>query len=313
MSAATIIYNFVSRDAQVALEEFRTEFNGAFMQDTSEQWATELGLEIVTNALKVTLPVPISAAGYRKRSGDRVYRKLSERSFSFTTQVWEDGFAERVEIIEAPEFIGWQQEPANMAVAASNLKNEIISAKLEENPEAWDEKLFFADDHPVNLLQPNKGSFDNNITGAGTNLTGPNIGRARANFRKIKGPNGKPLGVRFLGIVIPPTLEETAREIANASVVVANGNVGATDNMYKGLKFWVSDQLTNDNVWYPIGAKQGMYPWAITTRGAPETLVLGRDSAMFEREGKVGFNSTLQTDGALAFPQLVQRWAGTAP
>lgn len=310
--ANVIQYNYVSRDAQTQLEEFRSDFQGAFMQDAGEQWARDLALTIATTALKVTLPVPISAAGYVERKGDRIYRSLSAKSFSFSPRIWQDGFAEFAEIVEAPDFLGFQQEPANMAVAAAQLMNELVSLTLEANAvSTWDGKALFANDHPVHVLDASKGTYDNDITGAGTNLTAANIGVARANFRKIKGPNKKPLGVRFLGVLIPGALEETARQISEADLIVIGG--GAVNNIYKGLKYWVSDQLTNDIKWYPVGVKQGMYPWALIDRGAPESLVLGKDSALFERESKIGFSSTLQAEAAMAFPQLLQRFAGTAP
>lgn len=311
--ANVIQYNYVSRDAQTQLEEFRADFNAAFMTDPAEQWASNLGLAIETRALKVTLPIPLSAAGYVERFGDRIYRRLSETSFSFTPRIWQDGFAEFIEIVEAPDFIGFQQEPANMASAASQLMNELVTAQLEANPTGFDGVDFFSGSHPYNVLDASIGTYDNDVTGAGTNLTAANIGLARKGFREIKGPNGKPLGVRLLGILVPPALEETMRQIAEARVIVQSSTVGAVDNIYVGTKYWVSDQLDSDTEWYAIGQKRGMYPWATVSRGAPETMVLGRDSALFERENKVGFHSTLQAEAALAFPQLVQRWAGTAP
>lgn len=316
--ANVIQYNYVSRDAQVQLEEFRADFQGAFIQDDSEQWARELGLEIQTTALKVTLPVPISAAGYVERKGDRVYRRLSERHFSFSPRIWQDGFSEFAEIVEAPDFLGFQQEPANMAAAAGQLINELVSAQLEANPTLteWDNLTYFNDAHPCHVVRgTSSGTFDNDITGAGTDLTPLNIGIARQNFRKIKGPNKKPAGIRFWGVLIPPALEEQALRIRQQDTIVqaVGTSFGSVTNIYKGLNYRVSDQLTNDLKWYGIGIKRGMYPWAVINRGAPESQVLDKNSAMYEREEKIGFHSKLQADAALCFPQLMQRWAGTAP
>lgn len=317
--ANVIVYNYVSRDAQVHLEEFRSEFQAAFMMDTTEQWARETGLTIQTTNLKVTLPIPLSAAGYVERKGDIIYRRLAERSFSFTPRVWQDGFAEFAEIIEAPDFLGFAVEPANMAAAAAQLPNELVSAAIEANPTqaSFDNVTFFNTAHPYNLLDTATGTYSNDITGAGTDLTAANIGIARQNFRKINGPNGKPLGVRFKGIIIPPALEEQAARLAQQDTIiqVLGSGFGSVDNVRtKGLKYWVSDQLTNDIKWYPVGEKIGMYPYVTTDRGAPEMLILGKgNSALYETQGKVGAQSKLQVDSALAFPQLMQRWAGTGP
>jgi hypothetical protein len=333
MAGQVIVYNYVSRDAQVALEEFRQDFNAAYMVDDAEQWAEEVGLVIKTDALKVTLPIPISAAGYTRRKGDRKFRKLSERHFTFSPEVWQDGFSEFANIVEAPDFIGFQQEPAVMAAAASQLRNELISAQLELNPTLidFDNLPFFVSQtgslsgpakHPYNLVDAGIGGFYNAFQGSGTDLNPVNIGKARQNFRKIKGPNGKPLGAKMLGVLIPAAQEETMRRISQqgttpmagvSSATVAGGQpFGAVDNIYLGTKYWVSDQLTDDNAWYPIGIKPGMYAWSVINKGVPETLVLDKTSALYEKESKVGLASELQTSGSLCFPHLMQRWDGTA-
>jgi phage major head subunit gpT-like protein len=331
MTGQILQYNYVSRDAQVALEEFKQDFMSAYMVDSAEQWAEELGLTIQTDVLKVTLPIPTSAAGYVERKGDRRFRKLSEKHFTFSPRIWQDGFHEFANIVEAPDFIGFQQEPAVMAAAAAQLRNELISAQLEANPTmtGFDDLAFFiasATKHPYNLLDSSVGGFYNSFTGA-TLLTPENIGLARQRFRQIKGPNGKPLGVKFKGVLIPPALEETMKRIAQqdlvpwagvASMTGSQGQssgstaFGSVNNIYKGTQYWVSDQLTSDIVWYAIGEKPGMYPWSVLNKGAPEVLVLDKTSAMYERESKIGMAAELQTSGNLCFPHLMQKYAGTA-
>lgn len=317
MANDVVIYNYVSRDAQIALTEFRTDFELAFVQSPAEQWARELGLTIQTSALSTRWPIPISAAGYVKRDGARVFRKLGEKSLEMKAQIWEDGFAEFAEVVEAPDFLGFQEEPMAMAIAASNLPNELISALLEANGICWDTKAFFATDHPSNVLTGGGTAYSNLITGAGTDLTAINIGKARQNFRKIKGPNKKSLGITMIGALIPAALEEQAARLSQQDTIIqvlGASSFGAVDNVRtKGFKYWVSDQLTDDNKWYPIGGKPGMRPWTLLDKGVPETLVLDKTSALFERERKVGMSSTFQMNGALALPQCVQSWAGTAP
>lgn len=325
MAIPNLVYNYVSRDAKVALEEFKTDFDAAYQMSPADQWATEIGFPIQTNMLRVTLPVPLSAAGYIEMTGDREFRRLSERHFSFQPKLWQDGFSEYAYIVEAPDFIGFQKEPQNMATAATNIANELVSALLESNPvvkdlegNAWDGVTFFNSAHPANLLDSTVTAFSNDFTGSGTLLSIKNIQKARQNFRKIKGPNGKPLGVRMAGVLVPAVLEEQAMVLANQSIIAqalvdSSTTFGAVDNIYKGkFKVWVSDQLTSDLQWYPVGEKVGMYPWAIIDRGTPESHVLDKTSALFERESKVGFFSELQREAGLCFPQLVQRFAGVA-
>jgi hypothetical protein len=329
--ADVLVYNYVSRDAQVALEEFKQDFLSAFMFDPSQQWAEEVGLTIQTDVLKVTLPIPISAAQYVQRRGDRVYRRLSEKHFTFSPAVWTDGFAENAEIVEAPDFIGWQQEPANMASAAANLRNKLIADLIESNTftgptmTGFDDLSFFiasGTKHPYNILDPSLGGFYNKFTGA-TLLTPENIGLARQRFAQLKAPNGiDPLGVEFAGVLVPPALEETMKRIAQQDLVPWTGVIsttsassqpfGAVNNIYKGTDYWVGRHLTDDVKWYAIGRKKGMYPWAIVNKGAPQIYVQDKTSALFSTTGQVGLFAELQTTGAMCFPHLVQAYAGTS-
>src|SRR5690242_17338968 len=111
----------VSQDAQRALEEFSQEFSAALVQGAVEQWAKTLGLSRTSKALKTTYPVPVSAAGYSEFKGDMKYRSLFEKSLELKPKTWQDGVAELASIIEAPDFTGWNDQPAAMAAASQSL------------------------------------------------------------------------------------------------------------------------------------------------------------------------------------------------
>lgn len=327
--ADVIVYNYVSRDAQVALEEFKQDFMSAFMFNSAEQWAEEIGLTIQTDNLKVTLPIPLSAAKYIQRVGDRVYRRLSEKSFTFSPAVWTDGFAENAEVVEAPEFIGWQQEPANMAAAAATLRNRLVANQIESNSFAGpvstlDALNFFISSgtkHPYNPLDPSLGGFFNAFTGSGTDLNPLTIGLARQRFAQILAPNGlDPLGVEFEGVLIPAALEEVAKRIAQQDTVPWGGvssqtsvsiPFGAVNNIYKGLKYWVGRHLTDPAKWYAVGKKPGMYPWAVINKGTPQFYPQDKTSALFATTGQIGAFAELQTTGGMCFHHCLQQYAGT--
>jgi phage major head subunit gpT-like protein len=163
-------FNLVSRDAQRALEEFSQEFSAALAQGAVEQWAKTHGLAKTSRALKTTYPVPVSAAGYAEFKGDMKYRGLFEKSIELKPKTWQDGIAELASIIEAPDFTGWNEQPAAMAAAGEALPNEIIAGLLEANGLCWDGQNFFDSDHPVNVFDADAGTFDNDFTGAGTDV-----------------------------------------------------------------------------------------------------------------------------------------------
>jgi phage major head subunit gpT-like protein len=317
-------FDLVSRDAQRALEEFSQDFALAFSQGTGvEQWAKELGLHKTSRALKTTFPIPFSAAGYKEFLGDIKYRGLLEKSITLKPKTWQDGIAELASIIEAPDFIGWDQEPAAIAAAADSLLNEIVAALIEANPTLEiDGKTLFAADHPFNVMKLSLGTFDNDVTGAGTRFTAANLKTAKQMFRAMKAPNGKPMGLRMTHALFPSIQEEEVKDLLENDMLIqaiedADGDkqFGAIGNRHKGtIKAVFSDELDDDDKWYPLALnKPGMYPWVTQDDGSPEEIRSDKSSALYATTLKVGIAYIRSGNGGMALPQCIQRWAGTAP
>jgi phage major head subunit gpT-like protein len=313
-------YNLISKDAQRALEEFAQDFAAALTQPGVEPWARNLGLYRPSRALKTTYPIPVSAAGYNEFKGDIKYRGLFEKSLELMPKTWQDGVSELASVIEAPDFIGWTGEPAAMAAAAMSLPNEIICDLLAANPACWTGKNFFASDHPVNVFDASVGTFDNDITGAGTDPTIGNLKIAKETFRSIKAANGKPLGLRMTHVFAPAAQEEIWRDLLERDLILekldsADDSAVAMPNRHKGtVALIISDELADDTEWYALALnKPGMYPWIIQDEGAPEEIRSDKDSHLYKTTLKVGLAYVLRGNGALALPHCVQRWAGTAP
>lgn len=310
-------YDLVSRDAQRALEEFAQDFSMALTQPGVEPWARTHGLYRASRALKTTYPIPVSAAGYEEFKGDLKYRSLFEKSLELKPKTWQDGVAELASVIEAPDFIGWTSEPAAMAAAAMSLPNEIIAAALAANATCWDGKAFFASDHPYNVFDAAVGTYDNDITGAGTNVTAANLVIAKQNFRDIKAANGKPLGLRMTHVLAPAAQEEAWKELLEQDMIIqaVGTSFGAVDNRHKGtVQLIVSDELASDSIWYPLALnKPGMKPWIVQDEGSPEEIRQDKTDQLYKSTLKVAIAYVMRGNGVLALPHCVQRWAGTAP
>lgn len=305
----------LSGDAQRSLEEFRQDFALALSQ-AQEQWANDAGHHVVTDAPRVTFPIPVDAAGYKEFKGEIKYRSLFEKSVSLTPRRWTDGVQELASVIEAPDFIGWLNAPAAMAAAASCLPNQIIADAIAANGTCWDGAAFFSDTHPFNIYDSSIGTYDNDFTGAGTTLTTANLKLAKQRFRAIKGPGGKPLGLRMTHVMVPPALEETAKDLLEQDMIIqaVGSTYGAVDNRHKGtLKLIVADELASDVLWYGLALNQpGMKPWVTCSRAAPEEIQQGKDSHLYATTLKVALAYILDSEGSLLLPQCMQRWAGVA-
>jgi phage major head subunit gpT-like protein len=309
-------FNLISTDAQRALEEFSQEFAAALTQAGVEQWAKELGLYRTGNALKTTFPIPVSAAGYHELKGDIKYRALFEKSLELVPKTWQDGVSELASIIEAPDFIGWTSEPAAIAAASMSLANELIADALVANPVVWDGQNFFDSDHPYNVFDVGAGTYDNDHAGAPTVA---NLVTAKSNFRAIKGPNGKPLGLRMTHVLAPAAQEETWKQILEQDLVIQSLNGGSTfgavDNRHKGtVKAVFSDELASDLIWYPMALnKPGLHPWIVQDEGAPEEIRRDKSSDYYATTLKVSIAYVLRGNAALALPHAMQRWDGVEP
>lgn len=317
-------YNLLSTDAQRALEEFSQEFSAAFAAGPVQQWAKDNGIYKSSRALKTTYPVPVHAAGYRELKGDLKYRAIFEKSFSLSPKTWQDGVAELASVIEAPDFVGWTDQPAAMAAAGQSLANELIAALLEANSATdgagvarWDGKAFFASDHPVNIFDSSQGTYDNDFTGAGTDVTAANLALAMAHFDGLKNPNGKPAGLVMTHVFHPPSQRQAWKNLLENDLLIETigSSFGATHNIYKGSVTPVCCyELTDSSKWYPAALnKPGMKPWVVQDEGSPEEILSDKTSSLYKTSLKVGIAYVLRGNGELALPQCMARWAGTAP
>ena len=311
-------YDLISRPAQARLTEFSDAFIAAYTAGEVDEWAREHGLYIASRAIKTTFPIPISAAGYHKFLGDIKYRSLFAKTLDMKPETWQDGVAELASVVEAPDFIGWASEPERIAAAGRRMPNKWVVTEIEANPTVFDGKAMFADDHPNNAVDATAGTFDNNITGAGTDLTGANIGLAKQKFRAIKGPNGDPLGLKMTHVMVPAALEERARDVLERDLIIeagAGSTFGVVQNRHKGtVQIIVADELTNASQWYAMALSQpGMYPWVLQDGGVPEEIRHDKTDALYKNTLKVGVAYIMQGAAKLVMPHTMQRWAGTAP
>lgn len=311
----------VSADAQRALEDFSEQFTSALASADVDAWARNMGLYHASSALKTTYPIPVSAAGYRELDGDLKYRALYQRSLTLVPRTWQDGVAELASIVEAPDFIGWAQEPAAIAASAQQLPNRLIAELLESNPECWTGENFFSTNHPVNVFDSSNGTFSNVLQCDDTSAKGiiAAIANGKQRFRSIKRPSRPnesqlPLGLRMTHVLVPPALAEVFSDALSRDLIIDSNSdgsqFGAVDNRHKGtVAIQVCDELSSDDTFYALAlGKPGMYPWIVQDEGAPEEILHDKSSALYKTQLKVGVAYVLRANAALALPHAVQQY-----
>lgn len=309
--------DMISRTALEALTEFSTEFDAALAAEPATLWHKQLGsaiLEINSTAPLTKFPIPVSAAGYKLRTGDDKMRQLYAKTASVHAYEWEDGVKEKAAIIRAPDFIGWAGEPARIAQEAQRLPQKRLAALLAANPTLeFDSKALFATDHPVNVFGEVSGTFGNLLTTdiGGNDLTAFDyeiVEKLMTHFRSIKAPNGEPMGLRLTHWVVPPGREYQARQILT---LIKNpllaATLGGSNPVIEGLSLdlIVADDLTDEDKSYGVCSTGPAFA-GIQDGGAPEEIIYDESSEIFYKgQGMVGVKYVKTLGTAALLPHAI--------
>lgn len=166
----------------------------------------------------------------------------------------------------------------DMGFQAAKWPDDVVGAKLLENPVCFDGRPFFDENHPVDLDDANKGVYRNYYS-TGKQLTATNFGFAKKLFRTFKGADGRPIGARGTLLIVPPSLEEVARVILNADyhprladgAALGDGDVANGYNVWKAsAELLVIDELEDEPTsWYLADTRKPIMPLIFQLREAP--------------------------------------------
>lgn len=208
----------------------------------------------------------------REWLGDRVYNNLAAAEYIIRNKKWEltvkvgrDEFEDDTYGVYNPVV----QDMGNQA----RLHPDDLIANLLLNGEALpgtDGQNHFDTDHAVNPKKSSMG-FQANYIASGKPLTADNFAFVRAKMMGLKGEDGKPLKVRPTALVVPPSLEVTAKQIVNMTTVVQGGS-----NVLLGMaKVIVIDDLEEEpDAWYLMDTRRPIKPFVFQQRKAPNFVAL---------------------------------------
>jgi hypothetical protein len=325
----SVPFNTVTRDGQVALTEFSDQFFAALAVADPSTWATQLGLYYQTNAIKSTFPISLSAAGYKEFKGNFKLRDMYERSLSVTQKQWTDGVEILYQRIKNGDFVGWLNEPANMAREALRHPNELVAAMLDANPyldfyrtEVDGQSVasairLFASNHPVSLIDSAMGTFDNDQTW--TAFNDAFLQAAKLDFASRKGPNGKSMGIVLRSFIVPNALAPSFRKVLESDYLVqAVENAGGAivggfgnTNVHRGtVNLIVAEELDqySTTTFYGIDPMSAAKPWILQSGGAPEEIRHDQDSDYYKQTLHIAVKYVLDAGIAAALPHAITRY-----
>jgi hypothetical protein len=315
-------FNQVSGDAQLALQQFSAELDGALAAADATPWAFNFGLSHV-GKWRTLYPIPIDAIGYVERRGDDKYSTLGERSCSFTPREFFAGVEAKVSVVEAPDFVGWAGAPARIAQATIRHPNKVVAAMLEANDNLSfyrDEQLrtdlgiaLFASAHPVNLFKSSLGTFDNDHSAAAINAA--MMKAAFVRFATRRASNGEYMGLTPTDLLVPPALAQEAKDFLESdnllTVLTQNANAataatGTTNRWKNVVNLVVVPEFTSSAYVYLID-RNGPPPYVVQSAEAPEELLFDKTSEFCKTTGKVKIGYSLIAGAAGCLPHAIER------
>lgn len=197
----------------------------------------------------------------REWTDERIPRGLIEHEFTITNKDWEVTIAVDRNVIEDDQYGQLKARISAMAEEARRHIDELVFELLASGfaGVCYDGQPFFDTDHPdgVGGTQSNKGTDA---------LSATAYGATRAAMMKFADDQGRVMGVVPDALVVPPELEETARQVLNSEFYPETGyeHIG---NPWKGsATLVVSPYLPDADDWFLLCTSRAVRPLVLQMR-----------------------------------------------
>lgn len=240
--------------------------------------------------LRAMLPRMREWIGEKNYNNIRVYDYvIQNKKFEHSVEITRDEFEDD----QIGIYGDWMED---MGYQASRYPDDLLVSLLTNGNSTlcYDGQYFFDTDHPVNPDSSSSGTQANLFTG--TSLTTDTYASVRAAMMRFKGEDGRALNINPNLLVVPPSLETTAKRIVNTDLIAqvfgSNTAAAATDN--KTVLKGTADVLVIPDLpdtgtastceWYLIDNSRPLKPFIFQQRVAPELTALDKptDANVFE-------------------------------
>jgi len=208
-----------------------------------------------------------AGAKMREWIGQRAVRGLTQRAYQVYNKHYELTFGVDMDTLDDAQLADTQMYVQQLAIAAERLPFDLVYDLLRngQTRTCYDGQYFFDTDHPVNI---------DDVSGTQSNyrtsfpLTRANYITARTDMMQWQAADTTPLGVNPNFLIVPPQLEDTARNIVEVDNIAIAG--GVQSNTQKGTaKLIVIPELGVDpTTWYLGMADAGVKAMLLQNRQA---------------------------------------------
>lgn len=279
------------------------------LESMPAMWSSEV-LEMVPESMTLVdeFYIDLSTGGFRPWTGDRQMRDLLQQAFTMKKSPFEDS-------AQVPKILAmngaYQQiagsETNRMAGNYMTFTNRAAKDVMQRGKTIiiWDGKAFFATDHPVDVRNPNAGTYKNLYTA--TSLTKANYAAIKAEVEGVKAPNGDPYGVTVSALIYPSGLEADAKELFIEKL--ANG---ATNAYFNDARLVKAVELNNEpTVCYLSLTRPGLSKAIAHARTPLNAQILGEASEHAATTGNVAYLADFHASTGPANPRELIRWETT--
>ena len=244
---------------------YRKNFNAGLMS-APDQWSS-IAMEVQSGTASTSHPFLGDAPVMREWIGPRTVKNLEAFDYTLVNKKYESTVAVKKTDIEDDQFGLYGPRMEALGEAAGRLPEQLVFAALIAGGSelCYDGQYFFDTDHPVG-----GGTAANLITSSA--LTEATYATARKTMLLYTSDNGTPLNINPRLLVVPPSLEKTARQIVEAdNLSVASGSTQS--NVYKGsAQVLVVPRLEANSAttWYLMDDSKSVKPLIWQSRIKPE-------------------------------------------
>lgn len=201
----------------------------------------------------------------RKWVGERVINSLAAHGYTIKNESWESTVEVDRDDIEDDAYGVYTPMIKELGRSAATHPDEVVFGLLADGftKPCYDGQYFFDDDHKDEdgPIQSNKGT---------KKLTKEYYSAARSQMMSLLDAKGAPLGIVPNLLVVPPQLEETAKQILFAEQI--NGTTNTTKNT---AELMVAPWLAkNPTAWFLMDTSRAIKPIIFQQRKKPEFVSL---------------------------------------
>lgn len=236
---------------------------------------SKLAAKVRASTKHVSLPMHAATAKLRRWDGERKVVGGKAYDYRVTPDRFELTLGIPIEELEDDNLEAWQNTIMDMGVQIELWPDDLVAAVLlaGESGLGFDAKAFFANDHSLK-----SGTTIDNLFGS-TTLTKANVAAVIAEMKSWVGEDGRPLRIEPSLLVVPPALEDDAKEILGndliAKVFGSSTAAAAVSNTMRGrldllvLPELAADAGGSDADWYVMDTSKPTKPLVFVERVAP--------------------------------------------